>query len=432
MLEECGQGRRKPAFGRAVARRVAGVDRVTNNSGAREGADDEQAPEISQNLNRREGAPVRRRTGAGWAPLWALLAVLCLSAWGCASDTSAREEEEMRRLALMHFDEGMRHSAEGNDLLALDYLERSVLMSPRPAAHYQIGRIRERLGETEAAMDAYRAALALAPDNQEAKFSLLALEHSPAPDRTAQMQQLRAAQVQRTRERMSEAADDRSPTLGEVRSLIFPGMEAEEEIPSATDPVYQPNEQMVLGTYAYHLENGRRFEAQGNWERAADEYRSALKADANQLDARLNLGDMMLRLERHASAYAHYSEAVKRFPGSPRPLLKMGNYYDSLERPDLARDYYSQSLFLEPGYGEALNNLAALEIRNKNYGEAVALLEMAVRSEPNYPLPWLNLGIARENHEDKPGALEAYRKYVELDGERSEEVSVWIAEMESE
>lgn len=365
---------------------------------------------------------------------WSLGLFLLVLAAGllgaCASDESLREQEEMRRLALLNYDEGMRHAREGNDLLALDYLERSALMSPRAAAYYEIGQVQERLGAAEAAMDAYRSALDLAPDHQEARFALLALEHRPPEDRSAELERLRAAQLQRNQERMAKAGEDRVPTLGEVRSLIFPGLEDESELPSATDPVYAPNQQMVLGTYAYHLENGRRFERQGNWERAADEYRAALRADAQQLDARLNLGDMMLRLERHARAYSHYSEAIKRFPGSPRPLLKMGNYYDSLERPDLAKDYYSQALFLDPEYAEALNNLAALEIRGENYGEAVALLEMAVRAQPDYALPYLNLGIARENSGQRDAALASYQKYVELGGDRSEEVKVWIAEME--
>jgi Flp pilus assembly protein TadD len=77
-----------------------------------------------------------------------------------------------------------------------------------------------------------------------------------------------------------------------------------------------------------------------------------------------------------------------------------------------------------------LNNLAAIEIRNENFDGAVALLEMAVQADPGFPLPYLNLGIARENAGDKAAALEAYQKYVELEGDRAEEVSVWIAEMQ--
>lgn len=381
--------------------------------------------------------PIRRRAARALGAvrrvvLFLLLVAAVASLGACASDESLREQEEMRRLALLNYDEGMRHAREGNDLLALDYLERSVMMSPRAASHYEVGRIQERLGMPDQAMDAYRAALELAPDHQEARFALLALEHRPPEDRSAELERERAALLRRNQQRMAKAAEDRVPTLGEVHSLIFPGLEEESELPSATDPVFGPNEQMVLGTYAYHLENGRRFERQGNWERAADEYRAAMAADPQQIDARLNLGDMMLRIERHARAYAHYSEAIRRFPGSPKPLLKMGNYYDSLERPDLARDYYSQALFMDPEYAEALNNLAAIEIRNKNFGEAQALLEMAVRAQPGYPLPYLNLGIAQENSGNSAGALASYEKYVELGGDRSEEVKVWIAEMEPE
>jgi tetratricopeptide (TPR) repeat protein len=108
----------------------------------------------------------------------------------------------------------------------------------------------------------------------------------------------------------------------------------------------------------------------------------------------------------------------------------MGNYYDNNRRPDLARTYYQQALDKDPKYVEALNNLAAIEIRERNFQGAIRYLQQAVQIDPAYPLAYLNLGVAHENSGDREAALAAYRRYVDLGGEQAPEVRTWIAEME--
>lgn len=345
--------------------------------------------------------------------------------------SSSRERSEMSKLALDSFDQGIVYAEAGNDIMALEYLERSISMVPTPAGYFEAGRTLERLGQIEGAFEYYNEALdRAAGDYPEARFAMLAMENRPEVDRSAQREAAREVARLAALEKMTDANEARMPTLAEVRDLLFSGQEDPSTLPSATDPTYPLDAEIVLTTYTYHLVTGQRLETNQNFERAALEYREALRSDPARMEARLRLGDVMLKMERHQQAYLNYNQAKERFPESPEPLLKMGNYYDALNREDFARDFYAQALFLDPDYPDALNNLGALEIRARNYAKAVELLEHAIEGAPDYALAYLNLGIALEESGDRTGALAAYRKHVQLGGSQSAEVGAWIAEME--
>ncbi len=371
------------------------------------------------------------------------------------------QRAELREFSLHAYDEGLRFSEDGNHQVALDRFVRSSVISPRPAAFFQMGRMYELLGDPEQAAVSYMTALELAPDYQEARFALLALDH-PAPGEAdiksdpelfgrfskelmeeVEMRQIEAAEGgeemtpeeraelrERISRRMALAAEGRLPTLTEVRGVLFAGPLEGAELPSATDPTFARDREIVLNTYPYHFANGQRFQRNREYEKAASEYQKALQAEPGQMDARLNLGDCMLRLERYQQALFHFTKARDYFPQSASPLLKLGNYYDSLSQTARARDYYRESLGIDPEYIEALNNLAAIEIRGEDYIEAITLLRRVTEIDPTYALAWLNIGVAHENSGNLLDAIEAYKRYVELGGDQAAEVRKWIAELE--
>lgn len=365
------------------------------------------------------------------------------------------EEAELRNLALNGYDEGTRFAEANNLQIALDRFTRASLISPRPRVFYEMGRLQERLGRKEEATISYARALELAPDYQEARFALVQAEFPPPNeaemlsdpaiyaawklDLETKMQAAIAdagldasddSVIDEIRRRREQAAEGRVPTASEVRAAIFPAGGEDEELPTASRSEAELNREIILNSYEYHFGNGQRYQKGQEYQKAAEEYRLALAADPSQLEARLNLGDCMLRLERHPQAEFHYLAAIEQFPDSPRPLFKMGNYHETLANPQLAREYYHQSLQRDPDYIESLNNLAALEIRDRNYPGAISLLERVAAIDPDYALAQLNLGVARENSGDTPGALAAYRRYVQLGGEQADQVRLWIQELE--
>lgn len=396
------------------------------------------------------------------------LCALALAA-GCTSTPISerfvdekKEQAELRDFALQAYDEGVRFAEAGNHEIAVERFNRSVNIDPRPAAYFQMGRSHEALEDKNSAALDYIEALRAAPDFQEARIALMESGFQPpdeaavvadaaAYDKFAEEARLEVAVRRAEAERkgremtpeqreelrlkiqsqMAEAGDTRMPTMSEVRSALFPATVADAEVmPSATDPTFTSERDIILNTYPYHFGNGQRFQRNQQYEKAAIEYELALRIDPTQMEARLNLGDCMLRLERFPQAKFHFSSALEQFPASPRPLFKLGNFYESSKRTDLARDFYKQAIAKDPKYFEAYNNMAAIEIREANYPEAIQLLKIVLESNPGYTLAWLNLGVAQENSGDRAGALASYKKYVELGGDQASEVSKWIAEME--
>ncbi|MBI3735234.1 tetratricopeptide repeat protein [Candidatus Sumerlaeota bacterium] len=369
---------------------------------------------------------------------------------------------ELRDFALEAYDEGLRFAEAGNDPIAIERFNRSIAIDPRPASYFQLAKAQTRTGEKDLPILAYVSALGMAPDFQEARIALMEMGITPPSEQEIRdhpeafekfksetelevqtrlaeaarkgkelTSEQRAALKEKIRMQKGAAAGSRLPTASEVHSVLFPATVADSEVmPSATDPTYSNDRDIILNTYPYHFGNGQRFQKNQEYEKASEEYQLALRLQPDSMDARINLGDCMLRLERFPQARFHYLTAVEQFPNSPRPLFKLGNFYESSQRIDLARQYYAQAIAKDPQYMEAYNNLAAIDIREKKYPDAIQRLKTAISMRPDYPLAYMNLGIAQEQSGDKVGALASYKKYVELGGDQAAEVSKWIQEME--
>jgi tetratricopeptide (TPR) repeat protein len=142
---------------------------------------------------------------------------------------------------------------------------------------------------------------------------------------------------------------------------------------------------------------------------------------------------MMMKMGRQPRARFHFEKAMEDFPRSPRPDLKMGNYYLQLNRPDDARASFRKSIEKDPNYVEGYNNLAVMAMKEKKWDEAGKMLEEIVKIQPDYANAYLNRGIiASDIEKNKPKALENFKHYVELNGPRTAQVQRWIKELEAQ
>jgi tetratricopeptide (TPR) repeat protein len=355
-------------------------------------------------------------------------------------------------------DEAERLRREGSPLLALERYNRAVLLYDSPRAWFEMGRLYEALDRTEEAATAYRQASGLAPDWRAPRLATLALGFAPDPppapgelDEARQWARLHPAQpiptswkefettsIQRTdrtaagREAGAQAAARRMPTVAEVRSVLFAPPAGEQALPSAENPDYPSDQEVILGSYPYHLRKARHFRDRGQWDLAAEEYEQACRIDPAGMEARLELGDLMVRLERPTQARFHYEQAVELFAQSPRPYLKMGNLMLGLGRREQARRYYEQALQRAPEFIEARNNLAVMAMQEDRHDEAVAILDQILEIDPEYANAWLNRGIiAIDIEADRAKALQCWRRYIELGGDRADEVRGWVRDLES-
>jgi tetratricopeptide (TPR) repeat protein len=328
------------------------------------------------------------------------------------------------------------------------------------------------LGKKREAATAYLQVLRLSPEHQEARLAIIALgyavpgyapsaqdivkanqQSSKRKDEAARavnqanlrarMHQAQALadadettksaeELQADREEfLKEAGKKKLPTPDEVRNALF-AADNEVKPSSASKPVYANDQDIIIGSYPYHYQKAEQMRRRQQYDKAAEEYDRAIQADPKQIQARLDLGDMMMRLERYSRARISYERAMETFPDSAQPLLKMGNYHHDMKQADKSREFYRKALDKDPQYVEAYNNLAVLDMEEKNYKEAAKLLDEVIKLDPNYQNAYLNRGIiASDIEHDRDAALRHYKKYVELDGPRKPQVINWIKELEN-
>ena len=102
-------------------------------------------------------------------------------------------------------------------------------------------------------------------------------------------------------------------------------------------------------------------------------------------------------------------------PGKPQETYDRARQFHKEGRLEEARRLYEESLRLDPGYVDALNNLGVILIGKRDYVAAQRSLEKAVRLKPRYAEPFYNLACLNAIRGDIKLALAQLKKAVSLD-----------------
>jgi tetratricopeptide (TPR) repeat protein len=190
----------------------------------------------------------------------------------------------------------------------------------------------------------------------------------------------------------------------------------------------------VVASFGDHFERGKGLFDIKEYDRALDEFASALALQPGDLGAMLGQGDCYARKGRADQALQRYQEAAKLHPDSPKPSLKIGNLYlgdDKKESVARAIEAFNQAAKLDPACKEAYNNLGVIAMRDAKNDEAAKHFEKAIDIDETFADAHLNLGIVlEETKKNNILALHHYTRYVELHGSRSPEVKLWIKDLE--
>jgi tetratricopeptide (TPR) repeat protein len=123
-------------------------------------------------------------------------------------------------------------------------------------------------------------------------------------------------------------------------------------------------------------------------------------------------GDLLMAHRSYAAAL----DAYRREPVRSAVLWnKMGVAYHHLFALDQARKYYQMALAINPGYADALNNLAAVYHGQHDYKQAERTYKLALKYKPDAAITYCNLGTAYFADEKYKPGMEAYHKALELD-----------------
>jgi tetratricopeptide (TPR) repeat protein len=143
---------------------------------------------------------------------------------------------------------------------------------------------------------------------------------------------------------------------------------------------------------------------------ARAEYERTVVLDPKMSEAYLNLGILLLDKEPGA-AIVPLNKAVELLPSQSRPRFLLGVAQERSGNVAKAADSFESAVRLDPRDADTLVHLGNLYLQMKRPAEAEAKLANALEIQPNEPRALL--GVAQSlDAQKKPGAAEAYRKYL--------------------
>ena len=229
---------------------------------------------------------------------------------------------------------GVLAHQQGDNARAAEMIGRAIALHGANAGyHTNFGVVLQRLGRTDEAIEAYRRAIELDPVHADAHGNL--------------------ANLLKDRNKSEEA-------IRHYEAAIR----------------YQPR----VRTTHKHLAS--LYIDVGRHEEAAELFEAFLAVSPDDAEANSNYGYALEHLKRYEDAERHYRRAHELAPESAEICANLGNALKALGRLEEAKTYLTKATTLAPGDVRVLRNLIAAEVQQKNYVDAVPLLERLIAAEP--------------------------------------------------
>jgi Flp pilus assembly protein TadD len=177
--------------------------------------------------------------------------------------------------------------------------------------------------------------------------------------------------------------------------------------------------------FAYaHFQLGYVYTALKRHDEARAEYERAVTLDPKMAEGYLNLGTLLLydvlapgRANRGypEAAIAPLRKAVELLPTQTRPRYLLALALDRSGNESEATESIQSALRLDPNDFDSRTFLGYQLLRKHRPGEAQVQFQRATEIRPGDPIAWNGLAQSLDQ-QDKPEAIAAYRKYVELEG----------------
>jgi len=268
--------------------------------------------------------------------------------------------------------------ATGKQSKALDANQKAVALSPQDAeARNNFGISLQKLGRLEDAEASYRKATALKADFAEA--------HSNLGNTLKELGRLDEAEASYTQ------AIALKPDYAEAHSnlgLTF------KELGRLEDAEASYTQAVALKPdYAdAHYNLGNTLKELGRLDEAEASYTQAIALKPDYADAHYNLGITLQELGKLEEAEASCTQVIALKPDYAEAHGNLGNMLKELGKLDEAETSYTQAIALKPDYVEAHNNLGNVLQELGRLDEAEASYTQAISLKPGYAEAHSNLG----------------------------------------
>lgn len=137
------------------------------------------------------------------------------------------------------------------------------------------------------------------------------------------------------------------------------------------------------------------------------------------------LGEVYMNSGQPNEAAAAYQKAIALDGRSLQPWLGLARLYDSQERYRDASKAYQQALMLDPKNAVIWNDLGCVYVKAKNYQDAIEALTKAIEIDRGFGWAYSNLGWAHASNENVGDSVSFYIKSLDLIRDEQQLSTTW-------
>ena len=164
----------------------------------------------------------------------------------------------------------------------------------------------------------------------------------------------------------------------------------------------------------YHFSLAQAYVAEGNSDRAIEEFKLVLAYDPKSALVRGRLAAEYIKKGNFAAAMESCKEALQLDPKLTDARLILAGLYAASRDTEQAVAEYDRVLKREPDHEEAAVYRAQLLVENGQSDQAALQLRTFLKRNGDSPLAWFYLGKAEQRRERVPAAVEAFKRALDV------------------
>lgn len=153
----------------------------------------------------------------------------------------------------------------------------------------------------------------------------------------------------------------------------------------------------------------------GQTESALARLRQVIARNPDYAEAHLNLGSLLASLKKPDEAIPHLSKAAELKPNLVAAQLNLAAAYGETRQWEKAESLYGRLITLHPRLGHAHTGLGIVQARQGKHAAAVTSFRAAIPLGSANPQTYTQLGLSLLALGEKPSAIEAFQAALKLD-----------------
>ncbi len=282
---------------------------------------------------------------------------------------------------------------------ALVCFERVLKLRPTAESHNSVAIVLKAQGKYAEAVEQYRQALALKPNQPEVMSNLgNALKESGSAEEAIACYQNAIAL---------------NPHYAEAHNNLGISYKEQGKLDEAIS-CYQTALRLKPNYVEAHHNLGIIWRLQGKLDPAIDYFRQAIALKPNYVDAHTSLGSTLHQQGKLDEAIAQFNHLLTLKPDSAETYNNLAMVLQEQGKVEAAIAAFKQALVIRPDYPGVCNNLGNILLENKQIEAAIAAYRRALELRPAYAEACNNLGNALQQQGNRDAAVIVYRRALEL------------------